>query len=62
MAYSEDLPALILNNPEPSQKLLGKLVPLIYKTLQPTGHCHGLSPGWITETLAGYLMLAAVKM
>ncbi|OBI29833.1 restriction endonuclease subunit R [Mycolicibacter sinensis] len=36
MASSEDLSAQILNNPELSQKLLGELVPLIYKGLQPT--------------------------
>lgn len=36
MASSEDLSAQILNNPELSQKLLGELVPLIYKGLKTT--------------------------
>ena len=31
MASSEDLSTQILNNPELSQKLLGELVPIIYK-------------------------------
>ena len=34
MDSSADLSAQILNNPELSQKLLGELVPLIYKELQ----------------------------
>lgn len=36
MASSEDLSTQILNNPELSQKLLGELVPIIYKALQAT--------------------------
>ncbi len=36
MNSSEDLSAQILNNPELSQRLLGELVPLIYKTLKAT--------------------------
>jgi type I restriction enzyme R subunit len=36
MASSEDLSTQILNNPELSQKLLGELVPIIYKGLRPT--------------------------
>jgi type I restriction enzyme R subunit len=34
MDASEDLSAQILNNPELSQKLLGELVPLIYRGLK----------------------------
>ena len=34
MASSEDLSTQILNNAELSQKLLGELVPIIYKGLQ----------------------------
>nr|WP_090281496.1 type I restriction endonuclease [Mycolicibacterium komanii]CRL77967.1 type III restriction enzyme res subunit [Mycolicibacterium komanii] len=37
MASSEELSTQILNNSEISQKLMGELVPLIYKTLQATG-------------------------
>ena len=37
MDSSGDLSAQILNNPELSQKLLGELVPLIYKQLKATG-------------------------
>jgi type I restriction enzyme R subunit len=36
MASSEDLSTQILNNPELSQKLLGELVPIIYRGLKPT--------------------------
>jgi type I restriction enzyme R subunit len=36
MASSEDLSTQILNNPELSQKLLGELVPIIYKGLKDT--------------------------
>lgn len=36
MASSEDLSTQTLNNPELSQKLLGELVPIIYKALQAT--------------------------
>jgi type I restriction enzyme, R subunit len=36
MKSSEDISAQILNNPELSQRLLGELVPLIYKTLKAT--------------------------
>jgi type I restriction enzyme R subunit len=34
---SEDLSAQILNNSELSQKLLGELVPIIYKGLKAAG-------------------------
>lgn len=37
MDSSSDLSAQILNNPERSQKLLGELVPIIYKGLKATG-------------------------
>jgi type I restriction enzyme, R subunit len=37
MASSEDLSTQILNNPELSQKLLGELVPIIYKGLKAAG-------------------------
>ena len=36
MASSEDLSTQILNNSEISQKLMGELVPIIYKALQAT--------------------------
>jgi type I restriction enzyme, R subunit len=36
MDSSADLSAQILNNPELSQKLLGELVPIIYKELKAT--------------------------
>jgi type I restriction enzyme R subunit len=36
MDSSADLSAQILNNPELSQKLLGELVPIIYKELKST--------------------------
>jgi hypothetical protein len=37
MASSEDLSTQILNNPELSQKLLGELVPIVYKGLKAAG-------------------------
>jgi type I restriction enzyme, R subunit len=37
MDSSADLSAQILNNPELSQKLLGELVPLIYRELKAAG-------------------------
>jgi type I restriction enzyme R subunit len=37
MDSSSDLSAQILNNPERSQKLLGELVPIIYKGLKAAG-------------------------
>jgi len=37
MDSSADLSAQILNNPELSQKLLGELVPIVYKGLKATG-------------------------
>ena len=36
MDASEDLSAQILNNSEISQKLMGELVPIIYKGLKAT--------------------------
>jgi type I restriction enzyme R subunit len=37
MASSEDLSTQILNNAEISQKLMGELVPIIYKCLKAAG-------------------------
>ncbi|MDT5303797.1 MAG: type restriction enzyme subunit, partial [Mycobacterium sp.] len=37
MESSEDLSAQILNNSEISQKLMGELVPIIYKGLKAAG-------------------------
>lgn len=37
MDSSADLSAQILNNPELSQKLLGELIPIIYKDLAAAG-------------------------
>ena len=37
MASSEDLSTQILNNQELSQKLLGQLIPIIYKGLKEAG-------------------------